>query len=161
MNLVCEKGNSELVEVVTACRCWWWETVYSVTFSIQFLEVVSFNQTSVSRLNFNFEILTKPCAQSLNKSLVLSCPFHIQGSYQSILLNGSQSVSEWVRESVSDKNCQWSDSGPIKRNRFLAHQQCQKPTKTYRAPWLAFSRNLGGDLGEGRPRSPQEAFFSS
>ena len=25
-------------------------------------------------------------------------------------------MSEWVRESVSDKHCQWSDSGPIKRH---------------------------------------------
>ena len=29
------------------------------------------NQISVFRLNFNFEILTKPCAQSLNKNLAL------------------------------------------------------------------------------------------
>ena len=27
----------------------------------------------------------------------------------------SESVSQWVSESVSDKHCQWSDSGPIKK----------------------------------------------
>ena len=31
-------------------------------------------------------------------------------SYQSSLLNRS----EWVSESVTDKHCEWSDSGPIK-----------------------------------------------
>ena len=31
-------------------------------------------------------------------------------------------VSQSVRESVTDKHCQWSDSGPIKRNHFCQSQ---------------------------------------
>ena len=77
-----------------------------------------------SCLNFNFKILTKPCAQSLNKRLAFwpnlsfqicnkllptrsssatvttstswSWHLHMPGSHQWSLLNRSQWVSEWV-----------------------------------------------------------------
>ena len=63
-------------------------------------------------LNFSFQIWNKllPTQSTSSTSAtqqVLSWHPHTPGSQQSSLLNGS--------ESVSDKHCQWSDSGPIKR----------------------------------------------
>ena len=49
---------------------------------------------------------------------VLSCHLHMPDSNKSSLLNRSESVSQWVSEWVTDKHCQWSDSGPIKSNFF-------------------------------------------
>ena len=99
-------------------------------------------------LNFNFKILTKPCAQSLNKSLALwtilsyqicnkllpiqsssstlatvtiSTSFELVSSHArvtSIKFTKQEWVSQWVREGVTDKHNQWSDSGPIKRNLY-------------------------------------------
>ena len=98
------------------------------------------NSSFRSCLNFNFKILTKPCAQSLNKSLALwtilssqicnkllpiqsssstlatvtiSTSFELVSSHArvtSIKFSKQQGVSQLV----SDKHCQWSDSGPIK-----------------------------------------------
>ena len=61
-----------------------------------------------------------PCctitSHHLQLQQVLSCHLHMPESHQSSLLNGSEWVSQWVSESVSNKHCQWSDSGPIKRS---------------------------------------------
>ena len=100
-------------------------------------------------LNFNFKILTKPCAQSLNKSLALwtilsyqicnkllpiqsssstlatvtiSTSFELVSSHArvtSIKFTKQEWVSESGSESVSDKHSQWSDSGLIKMVQFL------------------------------------------
>ena len=95
-----------------------------------------------SCLNFNFKILIKLCAQSLNKSLALWPNLSFQFCNKLLLTQSSSSTSatittstsfenassnarvtsikftkqEGVSESVSDKGRQWSDSGPIKMN---------------------------------------------
>ena len=94
-----------------------------------------------SCLNFKFKILTKPCAQSLNKRLAFwpnlsfqicnkllptrsssatvttSTSLELASSHArvtSIKFTKQESVSQLVSQSVSDKGKQWSDSGPIK-----------------------------------------------
>ena len=104
------------------------------------------DQTSASKsyLKINFKILTKPCAQSLNKNLTLlpnltfrictkllptrfssstsatlttSTSFELSSSHarvKSIKFTKQEWVSESVSQWVTDKHSQWSDSGPIK-----------------------------------------------
>ena len=113
------------------------------------------NSCFKSCLNFNFKIMTRPFAQSLNKSLILwpNLRFHIcnkllptrSSSSTSATIKTStsfelasskarvtsikftkqewvsQSVSQLVSQSVSDKGKQWSDSGPIKTLRWKLH----------------------------------------
>ena len=55
-----------------------------------------------------FLIINISNSNKLNKFWVGIFTSHT--SHQSSLLNGSEWVSQWV----SDKHCQWSDSGPIK-----------------------------------------------
>ena len=95
---------------------------------------------SKSCLNFNFKILTNPCAQSLNKSLALGPNVSSQICNKLLPTWSSLSTSATVTtstsfelassharvtsikftkqqlgsQSVSDKHSQWSDSGPIK-----------------------------------------------
>ena len=110
-------------------------------FSICFLDHIC-NTTSKSCRNINFRISNKPnnnltlwpklifqiCTKLLSACFssststtvalqqVLSCYLHTPGSHQSSLLNRSESVSQSVREQVSDKGKQWLDSGPIKKS---------------------------------------------
>ena len=97
------------------------------------------NQTQASKscLNCNFKILTKPCTQSLNKSLALSqdqapksatltsssasaavttsTSFEMPSSHARVTsskFTKRQLVSQLVTR--GDKGRQWSDSGPIK-----------------------------------------------
>ena len=99
------------------------------------------NSSFKSCLNFNFKILTKLFAQSLNKHLdfwpnlgfqicnkllptrsssatvTTSTSFELASSHArvtSIKFTKQEWVSQWVSQSVSDKGKQWSDSGPIK-----------------------------------------------
>jgi len=109
-------------------------------FSICFLDQIC-NTTSKSCRNINFRISNKPnnnltlwpklifqiCTKLLSACFssststtvalqqVLSCYLHTPGSHQSSLLNRSESVSQSVREQVSDKGKQRLDSGPIKK----------------------------------------------
>ena len=77
-----------------------------------------------SCLNFNFKILTKPCAQSLKKSLAFlpNLSFEICNKLlqtQSSLATVTTSTSFVLASPharVTDKGKQWSDSGPIKKN---------------------------------------------
>ena len=71
-----------------------------------------------------FQICTKLLSACFSSSTsttvalqqVLSCYLHTPGSHQSSLLNRSESVSQSVREQVSDKGKQRLDSGPIKKS---------------------------------------------
>ena len=115
----------------------WHATIVS---SIYFLDYTC-DTTSKSCRNFNFRISNKPnnnltlwpklifqiCTKLLSACFssststtvalqqVLSCYLHTPGSHQSSLLNRSESVSQSVREQVSDKGKQRLDSGPIKK----------------------------------------------
>ena len=75
----------------------------------QLPEWVSQSVTSIANdrtlANFSVKILSSCC--DIIKQLV---------SFKAIKFTKRESVSELVSEPVSDKNCQWSDSGPIKRS---------------------------------------------
>ena len=76
-------------------------------------------------LNLSFQIWNKllPTRSTSSTSAtqqVLSWHPLTPGSHHSSLLNGSESVSQSVSQSFSDKHCQWSDSVPIKNNWITA-----------------------------------------
>ena len=76
-------------------------------------KVELFDQTSASKFTTNC-CQHDPHQQQLQHQQVLSWQFHTPGSHQSSLLNRTELVREWV----TDKHCQWSDSGPIKTNQI-------------------------------------------
>ena len=71
-----------------------------------------------------------PTWSSSSTSATTSISFELASSHTrvtSIKFTKRYGVSEWVSELVSDKHSQWSDSGPIKRNKIV-HQKLKVST---------------------------------
>ena len=127
--------------------------------------------------------MTKSCAQGLNKSLALwtilssqicnkllpiqsssstlatvtiSTSFELVSSHArvtSIKFTKQEWVSQSVRESVTDKHSQWSDSGPIKRNRHQRiREEVQQMSRSSYLPtcmitsWWVTAKGLGFEV---------------